>query len=539
MTNGCSPVAVGAFACKYADAVLEKHRCFSWADATDDLDAKDAKVEISRGAAAEPASRGAISQLQEYVQETTRFCMPPSCPVLHWDYDTRMSTTSLEFRATETGCPPRSKVTVTLKVQAEQEPVTMLVLLPLGWAPESLNWQAGDSERYIVKVPMDSTEGDILGLGATFQLKAFSPAFTRADTRWFVFSYSQNVGSFGDTTRPYMLGWGAAPGFTVQNLPVAMMYPSIASHQGWLSLIFEVDNDITATYMLLTAPSGFVTSCPTTGLYANLVCSEIRDIGFIEVPGAGMLDNSLNVSLAGGFSQGKSRLFSFCVALNTPERETGNMWSLRLMSSTHAVVEAAIDIPGPPFFTDVLSMKPSMAWNPQPQQGEITTVTFEIEILQKIKYMHALLFSLPEMWRHEIVHVNQVKSLNKLWPVAVGIEWRYYQNLRWIRMLTDVSFSDSIDAVPSGVFQFQFPVRVPFMQPVISEWYLSFCSTIYCEAYDDEANIMASFPVPNDVVSRDAEPFAIAMTASSRRPVGGQALAAAAMLAAALALRAG
>jgi len=100
MTNGCSPVAVGAFACKYADAVLEKHRCFSWADATDDLDAKDAKVEISRGAAAEPASRGAISQLQEYVQDAKRFPVPSNCPVLQWDYDTRMCSTSLEFRAT-------------------------------------------------------------------------------------------------------------------------------------------------------------------------------------------------------------------------------------------------------------------------------------------------------------------------------------------------------------------------------------------------------------------------------------------------------
>jgi hypothetical protein len=48
----------------------------------------------------ESATKGAISQLQEYVQEGKTFPMPPNCPVLHWDYDTRMAGTSLEFRAT-------------------------------------------------------------------------------------------------------------------------------------------------------------------------------------------------------------------------------------------------------------------------------------------------------------------------------------------------------------------------------------------------------------------------------------------------------
>lgn len=44
--------------------------------------------------------KGAISQLQEYVQDAKRFPVPSNCPVLQWDYDTRMCGTSLEFRAT-------------------------------------------------------------------------------------------------------------------------------------------------------------------------------------------------------------------------------------------------------------------------------------------------------------------------------------------------------------------------------------------------------------------------------------------------------
>lgn len=56
----------------------------------------------SNGASAqdETASKGAISQLQEYVQGAKLCPLPPNCPVLQWDCDTRMCGTSLEFRAT-------------------------------------------------------------------------------------------------------------------------------------------------------------------------------------------------------------------------------------------------------------------------------------------------------------------------------------------------------------------------------------------------------------------------------------------------------
>jgi len=45
-------------------------------------------------------NKGAISQLQEFVQGAKIFPLPPNCPVLQWDYDTKMVGTSLEFRAT-------------------------------------------------------------------------------------------------------------------------------------------------------------------------------------------------------------------------------------------------------------------------------------------------------------------------------------------------------------------------------------------------------------------------------------------------------
>jgi len=46
-------------------------------------------------------NKGAISQLQEFVQGAKLYPMPPNCPVLQWGYDSRMvGKDSLEFRAT-------------------------------------------------------------------------------------------------------------------------------------------------------------------------------------------------------------------------------------------------------------------------------------------------------------------------------------------------------------------------------------------------------------------------------------------------------
>lgn len=53
----------------------------------------------------EGMAKGAISQLQEFVQGSKLFPLPPNCPVLRWGYDTRMAggkgidSACLEFRA--------------------------------------------------------------------------------------------------------------------------------------------------------------------------------------------------------------------------------------------------------------------------------------------------------------------------------------------------------------------------------------------------------------------------------------------------------
>lgn len=47
-----------------------------------------------------PPGKGSISQLQEFVQGSKFYPLPPSCPILQWSYDTRQEEGVLDFRAT-------------------------------------------------------------------------------------------------------------------------------------------------------------------------------------------------------------------------------------------------------------------------------------------------------------------------------------------------------------------------------------------------------------------------------------------------------
>jgi len=50
--------------------------------------------------------------------------------------------------------------------------------------------------------------------------------------------------------------------------------------------------------------------------------------------------------------------------------------------------------------------------------------------------------------------------------------------------------------IPSGTFQFQFPVMVPEKLPVASEWYLSLCTEVDC-SHPSDSSVRMSFAVPN------------------------------------------
>jgi len=68
--------------------------------------ASSPKVGSATAGGAAGATKGAISQLQEFVQGAKLYPMPPNCAVLQWSYDTRMvggrgsEASVLEFRAT-------------------------------------------------------------------------------------------------------------------------------------------------------------------------------------------------------------------------------------------------------------------------------------------------------------------------------------------------------------------------------------------------------------------------------------------------------
>jgi len=203
------------------------------------------------------------------------------------------------------------------------------------------------------------------------------------------------------------------------------------------------------------------------------------------------------VTLPSGFVEGTNRLYTFIMGIETPERPTDdNTWDMRVVDAGFFTVDSALGVPGRPFKRSMLVENPTLAWDNQPQSGEPSIVTIEITFQTRIRDIKAFLISLPERYRHDIQHPNQFKSMNKNLPLAVDVEWRNYDNVRWVRILLATNSGGNLDFVPAGTFQFRFPVMIPVVQPTSTEWYISMCWNFNCESPDDEY-ISVTFPIPN------------------------------------------
>lgn len=101
-----------------------------------------------------------------------------------------------------------------------------------------------------------------------------------------------------------------------------------------------------------------------------------------------------------------------------------------------------------------------------------------------------LVFLMPEGFRHDIQHANQLANINKNFPVAIEREWRDFSNLRSVRIFIEPT------TVASGTFEWQFPVIVAQKAPINTEWYVFLCDDYSCRVFSDPS-VVVVFPVPD------------------------------------------
>jgi len=416
-----------------------------------------------------------------------------------------------------TRSPQASLIRLDIRVRAgpDQGPVTILrVLMPEGFVlfdrGEPVGSLTGEG-RPIVSVAATYGIGDVFAdEGRSFQLEVLTPPSTPADKRWFVIA---------QTPGEIMTGWGMNPGFDVIPLPVRIAFPPIPLYKGWVVLAFTIPKVREGKYALVTAPSDFVITCPGDEPDDPPAVCEPFDNLRGEVEGVGILPNTVNVSLTmAGTPEGQNLIYAVILKLETPEVVQGGLgWNVRILNQNFRIVDAGIGIMGPTSGTvwnkDFFIDTPTLAWDAQPQGGENSVATIEVNFARRVPEVRAVLISLPERYRHDIPNAGMLESLNPYFPIAEELEqWQIYWNVRWVRILIAEPASEFVDFLPGGTYQFRLPIMVPPTMPANKEFYFSLCSDQACDDPDrgdpeQGGNILASFPIPNTVPVLPANEF--------------------------------
>jgi hypothetical protein len=226
------------------------------------------------------------------------------------------------------------------------------------------------------------------------------------------------------------------------------------------------------------------------------------------------------VTLLGGVREGSNKVYAFIMGIHTPEtiEKAGEpLWDVRIVNRKIMTLDAAIEIEAPSLVVGLFLQNPSLSWISPQQKGETSVVTISISLDRRVEKVKAILITLPERYKHDIQHRNQLKNLNRFFPVAIDIEWRNFENLGWVRILANDGVGEERDFLPAGSFSWQFPVRIPKDLPVNMEWYLTMCMNFLCDQPKHDS-VLASFPVPNVFPIRDARPWgSMATTALAQR----------------------
>merc|ERR1712100_983645 len=122
---------------------------------------------------------------------------------------------------------------------------------------------------------------------------------------------------------------------------------------------------------------------------------------------------AVNLTLSDGAPAGANLLYAFVLELDVPNLQPSlNAWSIRIFDDSHRTVDAKLNHNGFGFVTDVFVENPTLSWDTPPTGNEASKATVEITFTRRFKNASAILIYLPERFRHDIRHPNQLKSLN-------------------------------------------------------------------------------------------------------------------------------
>lgn len=416
--------------------------------------------------------------------------------------------------------PPQAAVhvKVTIKSGEDQSVFPKLqMLMPYGFAPNLVEPMNGT--RMLLSLDMDAGVGVLDSPeGQVFSIRVTTPFATNKDPRWFVLAKTVVTDVITGVQTEKIAGWGQAEGFGVAPCPVTLNFGSVPELTAWLALSFYIPKIARGIFALITAPRTFDALCPEGS--SQVLCERFVPVADMPSYLLNLNKRTLNVTLVNGVVEGDNLLYSFLLNVINPKILTiAESWTLRILDRDFTVVDSHLTVAPPAFQKDLEMGNPSLSWLSPPQMGEVSMVSVEVSFKRRVKDMKAVLISLPENYRHDIKHKNQLKNINKNFPVAIDLEWRIFPNLRWIRILVEVSSSGTANIVSAGTYRWQFPVMVPLYTPFNTEWFVTLCKDYSCVS-PKHTNALSSFPVPNNEPQKPPITFKVTGTTAAAQASG-------------------
>eukprot|EP00746_Dinoflagellata_sp_MGD_P150238 gnl/MRDRNA2_/MRDRNA2_82151_c0_seq1.p1 gnl/MRDRNA2_/MRDRNA2_82151_c0~~gnl/MRDRNA2_/MRDRNA2_82151_c0_seq1.p1 ORF type:complete len:1665 (-),score=242.32 gnl/MRDRNA2_/MRDRNA2_82151_c0_seq1:72-4745(-) len=407
---------------------------------------------------------------------------------------------NMDFNVLARRTPPQAVLRTNLKLKwgSDQDVTRLEVVLP----PNFTFFK-------VQKVPFLQTDrvyaplqqkaewwADFIAQNRELDLRINSPAKTPADQRWLMRALAPSKEPTNTTPPLIVTGWGMAQGFTINQMEVFVRYAPIERFTGWVLIEFRLLQDTISdggAYVIIRAPDEFRFACSPWFSEEECAVSWFGKTG---------RDRIANLTLDGAYVDGVNLVCSFLLELRTPEVPpdddiTGlpRYWDVQIFDQEHECVDAAFQIPSPPFVFGVYLQAPTIAWS-STEPGKRSIVTVELVLTRRVRRVKSVLISLPVRFRHDIIRYKEFRNLNRNFPVALDRDWRVFDNRRWVKILIDdMNSTKTLQFLPPDTYRWRFPIMVPTELPASKTWFLSLCLDYFCEAPDD-AHVLAAFPIP-------------------------------------------
>jgi len=181
-----------------------------------------------------------------------------------------------------------------------------------------------------------------------------------------------------------------------------------------------------------------------------------------------------------------------------------NQISIVLKDRYGNVRDAAVDMPGVEI-QEKLRIAAKPLWWTQSRPGWPSRITCAFEALEPLpdyivapnQQISEILISLPSGFTHLVDTITDFTILNDDMPLADGNTWLDYMAKDRLRVILNLNQS-SWTTLKSGIYSFQFQVRVPDPMPIFNVWHISLCRPNFpggCSRISDPA-VLINFAIP-------------------------------------------